>query len=259
MKKLTQIITISASLLVLIALQGCEGSKDETLTHIRGSSASISKATLDHWMRAMAGGDFRSSIGTKGPPGLVSEPANYAGCAAAAKKIVPRTFTGKLKLTDSQILHKCQQLYNSIKAQALSFLISVHWTVLEGAEEGLKVSDAQLRREFARYRKQPYPTEADLHKFLEERQWTLSDVLYQLKRNILVTAILPRFEAKVKKAGGGEKLYTKLALERYKALIAKTRCKRGFVVPNCSEYNGPPTVSPSPNAIFEQFVQARDS
>jgi hypothetical protein len=251
-------LLLALAILALIAAGGCGGG-EKSLAQIDGVPAKIGKATLDHWMRAMAGGDFRASIGTKGPRGLVSEPANYPECEAAARKIIPRTFTGQLKLSSAQIAQKCHELYNSIKAQALSFLISVQWTVIEGAEQGLKISNADLQREFARYRKQAYPTEADLHRFMAERQWVLSDVLYQFKRNVLVTAILPGFEAKVKKAGGGEKLYTKLALERYKALIAKTRCVQGYVVPNCSEYHGPPTVPPAPNAIFEELVQASKS
>jgi hypothetical protein len=253
----TTLLVLLAATLSLVAFDGCGGS--DSLTRIEGTSASTSPATLNHWMRAMAGGDFRTSIGTKGPRGLVSEPANYSECAAAAKKIVPRSYTGRLKLTDGQIEQKCRALYQAIKAQALSFLISVQWTVAEGAEEGLKVSDALLQKEFARYRKQPYPTEADLQKYLAERQWVLSDVLYQLKRNVLVTQILPHFQAKVKKAGGGEATYVRLALQRYHKLIAKTTCKQGYVVPNCKEYHEPSTAPPSPNSILEAFVKGERS
>ncbi len=243
--------------LLAASLAGCGGS-GESLTHIKGTSASTDKAALDHWMRAMAGGDFRASIGTKAPPGLASEPVNYSECARAAKKIVPRTLTGQLKLTDAQIRTKCGILHRSLKAQALSFLISVEWTVLEGEEEGLKVTDSLLKKEFARFRKQTYPTEADLRRYLKERQWVLSDVLYQLKRNVLVTRILPRFEAKVQKAGGGESTYTKLALQRYKDLVARTTCETGYVVPNCREYHGPPQVEPAPDAILEEFVKGQN-
>lgn len=247
-------LAISASLMLL---SGCGSSGSGSLARIEGSSASIGKATLNHWMRAMAGEDFRQSVGTKGPQGLVSEPANYSECATAARRIVPRTFTGQLKLSGAQIALKCRELYRSIKAQALSFLISVQWSVAEGAEHGIKISDALLHSEFARYRKQVYPTEADLQKYLAERRLVLSDILYELKRAIVVTRMLPKFEEKIKKAGGGDQAYAKLVLEREKGLIAKTKCAPGYVVPNCKEYDGPPTVAPAPNVILEQFVQAR--
>ncbi len=259
-------LTLSASLLILT---GCGGSDSAahgegsggggSVTRIQGTSASIDKAVLNHWMRSMAGGDYRASIGVQGPRGLVSEPANYGECASAAKTFVPRTPTGQLKLSDAQIAQKCRQLYQSIKAQALSFLISVQWTVAEGAEQGLKVTDADLRHEFARFWKERYPTKQEFEKYIAERQWVLSDVLYQLKRNILVGRILPKFKAKVNRAGGGEQLYVKFALERYKALIAKTSCRAGYVVPNCKEYSGPPIVAPAPNIILEYFAQGRSS
>jgi hypothetical protein len=244
--------------LALLALSGCGGSSG-SVTTIQGDSGAISRPMLDHWMRAMAGSDFRQNIGTKGPKGLVSEPANYAECEAAAAKVIPRTYTGKLKLSKSEINQKCHQLYNSIKAQALSFLISVQWAVTEGKEQGFTVSEALLHKEFARYRKQFYPTEALLKRYLEERHWQLSDILYQLKRNILVRDILPAFEAKVKKAGGGDAIYAKLATERYNRLVSKTSCKSGYVVPNCKQYAGPPSVEPSPDVILEAFVQATKS
>jgi hypothetical protein len=242
--------------LLALALSAC-GDSSDSLTNVQGSSASITKPMLDHWMRALAGADFRSTIGTKGPRGLVSEPADEGECAEAAKKIVPRSFTGKLKLTGEQIKRKCQQLHDAVKAQALSFLLSVQWTVAEGAEQGLHVSDADLHREFARSRGALYPTEADLQKYLAERQWTLSDVLYQLKRAVLVTRILPKFQQRVKRAGGGEAVYAKLALERYQGLIAKTTCRAGYVVQGCKGYREPAREATPPNALLEQFAQGR--
>lgn len=243
-----------AILLTAIAIGGCGGGSD-SLAQIEGTSATITKPMLNHWMRAMAGGDFRTNIGTKAPAGLVSEPANYPECEAAARKIVPRSYTGQMKLSSAQISQKCRELHHAIKAQALSFLISVAWTVAEGEEFGLKVSEAELHKEFARFRTQPYPTAADLKRYLSEHRWELSDILYQLKRNILVRRILPKFEAKVKRAGGGEAVYAKLALERYKRLIARTSCKPGYLAPGCKQYHGPESVSPAPNVILEQFVQ----
>jgi hypothetical protein len=241
--------------LALPVLSGCGGSS-EAITHIQGGSGTITRPMLDHWMRAMAGGDFRQNVGTKGPLGLVSEPANYGECEAAAAKIVPRTFTGRLKLSKAQINRKCHELYAALKAQALSYLISVQWTIAEGKEQGVEVSEALLHKEFANERKQNYPTEAQLKRYLEERHWQLSDVLYQLKRNILVRKIVPALRAKAEQTGGGEAAYAKLATERYNRLVARTSCKPGYVVPNCSEYHGPPSVEPSPDAILEAFVQA---
>jgi hypothetical protein len=81
------------------------------------------------------------------------------------------------------------------------------------------------------------------------------DIFYQLKRNVLVGEILPKFEARVAKAGGGEARYTEFALKRYNGLIAKTSCKKGYVAPNCREYKKDAAHPPSPNVLFEEFVK----
>lgn len=253
-----RVFALAALALLLLSLGGCGGGEDG-LTHIQGSSQTITKAMLDHWMRAMAGGDFRASNLYEGPRGLVSEPANYGECARAAKKVVPRGPNGKLLLSDAQIELKCHQLYRSIKAQALSFLLSVQWEITMGKEQGIVVSDALLQKEFKRYSKAFFPEEGELERYITERHWVLSDVLYQLKRNILVKAILPKFQAKVKQAGGGEATYVRLANERYARLIARTSCKPGYVAPGCREYHGASTVKPAPNLILEALAKGRGS
>lgn len=233
----------------LLTFTGCGGG--DSVVHIDGASdASISKATLNHWMQSMAGGDFRESIGAAGPRGLVSDPADYKRCTSASKLVAPRSFFNQLRLSAAQINQKCRELYRSIKAQALSFLISVQWAVAEGAEQGIEVTDADVRHAFERLRKVEYPTEQDLRKYLTERQWSLSDIFYQLKHHVLVTRLLTQLE----KAGGGERVHVKLVLERYNSMIANTSCMPGYVVPNCNEYHGPPTVSPAPNAILKEMV-----
>jgi hypothetical protein len=247
------LLTLLATVAIVAA--GC-GSSSESLIHVRGSSATTTKATLDHWMRSWAGQDFRASVGTKGPEGLASEPANYPECVNAAKKVVPRDFSGKLKLSNAEISSKCHQLYRAIKSQALSFLISQQWTVAEAAEANVKISDALLQKEFVRFRQSRYPTEIDLNRYLAERHMALSDVLYQLKANIIVTRLLPRFQAEVKKAGGGEKAYVRLALAHYHEMIARTTCKRGYIAPDCSEYHATASDEVPPNTILEEFVQA---
>jgi hypothetical protein len=61
----------------------------------------------------------------------------------------------------------------------------------------------------------------------------------------------------VKKVGGGEAAFVKLASAHYNAAIAKTSCKSGYVAPGCKEYHGPPSVEPSPSVILEGFVKGR--
>jgi hypothetical protein len=242
--------------LALLSLSSCGGGGNESLIHIEGSSATITKPMLDHWMKATVGMDFRSNVGTKGPLGLVSEPANYPECIAAARKLIPRTYTGKFKLSDAQVSMKCHQLYQAVKAQTLAYLLSVQWSVREGEEAGIRVSDAEVRKQFKRFAKENFKSAAGQRTYLAERHLTVADVLYQLKRNMLVTRLRPKFEAKVAKAGGGEKVFARLALANYHSLIAKTTCKRSYVVEGCNGYQPPAVPLPSASVILEGFAGA---
>jgi foldase protein PrsA len=253
LKSLHRALGLLAVCVALLGFSGCGGS--DSLIHIDGSPASISRATLNHWMEALGGLDFRSNIGTEGPTGLASEPADYKKCAAAVKLIAPKTFFNQVRLSEATISGRCHQLYRSIKAQAMSYLIGGEWTLAEGAEQGLKVSDAEVKQQFALSRRALYPTEAQLKQYLRERHWVLSDLLYEVRRNILVRRLQPKLEAKVAAAGGGTKAYARIALERVHDLTEKTSCKAGYVAPDCKEYHGPESVLPAPNVILEGIVQ----
>lgn len=246
--------TIVCCLALAGDLAGCGGNSSGSLARFQGSSASIDKASLNHWMRAKVGADFRASIGTKGPEGLVSEPADYAECTAAAKKIVPRSFTGKLKLSDVEIQRKCQELYGAAKEQALSALIRSQWATIEAAKVGVHVSPAFLHKEFERYRKVALPSEAELQRYLTERHWSVSDILFELRQSILDRTLRPKYAAEAKRVTGANVL---LAL--YHTRVAKTTCEKGYVVPGCREYRELPGGPPAPNIILEGFAQGRVS
>jgi hypothetical protein len=248
-------LAASALLFSALLLTACGSSGGGSLVHIKGSSATISRPMLDHWMRVLVAGDFRAVIGTKAPLGLASEPANYGQCAEAAKKVSKRSFTGKLKLSDAEISSKCHQLHQLVREQALALLISAQWEALLAKEQGVSVSDAELHREFLRYRKEAFGSEAKYQAYLAERRLALSDVLYQLRRSVYVTRILPKFKARVNAAGGGLKTYAKLAFERHDMLVAKTTCEAGYVMEDCKGYKAPAKASPSPNVVLEGIVQ----
>jgi hypothetical protein len=239
--------------LALLALSGC-GSSD-SVVHFKGAPhASISQATLNHWMGSIVGSDFRTSIAKQGPTGLVSQPADYPRCINSAKLVAPRSMFNQLRLGRTQLSRICHELYQSIKAQALSFLIGAQWTKAEAAEERIAVTTADVAHEFAQSRAQRFPTEAYLHKYERERQLSLADLLYQAKLNLLVTKLLPHFQQQVKRAGGGEQAYAKLALANYKDLLARTNCEKRYVVPGCSEYHGPSGGPTAANVILTELA-----
>ncbi len=234
-------------------LIGCGGGSSDSLVHFQGSSESISKATLNHWMHAKAGADFRAIIGTKGPQGLVAEPANYAECSEAVKKVVPRSFTGQLKLSDVQIKRKCEELYGAVKGQALLSLIQAHWAAVDAAKAGVHVSPASLHKAYERYRAGFLPSEADLHKYLTERNLSVSDLVFEVKQGLFKRTLKPKYLAEAKQRGG------EILLARYREHVAKTSCAKGYVVAGCKGYREPAGGAPAPNVILEGFAQGQGS
>src|ERR1700704_3565490 len=216
----------------LFAVSDC-GDSDSVVRIQDVRNLSIGKATLDHWMRAMAGGDFRQSIGAEGPDGLPPEPAEYRRCFAAAKLVGPRSFFNQLRLTREQVEGTCRELHSAVKAQALVYLISVQWLIAEGAERGVTVSDAELRRTFGQRRSHLYPTERDLHGYLAERHWSLADLLFRLKAEMIAGRVAPQVVKRLSELGDGESVNATLSLERSRDLMAKTKCSPGYVVPGC--------------------------
>ncbi len=241
-----------AALGAVLALGGCGGS-GVTVVRIAGApGASISRPTLDHWMQAIAGGDFRESVGVEGPRGLVSEPADYPRCVVAAKLVAPRSFFNQLRPTERELERECQALDRSVKAQALSFLISAEWTIAEAAERGIRVSAGEVDGALGRFRAQRAATEQGLGSYLAERHWSLSDLLYELKVELLAARL--RRSASFQRTGAGERAYAALAERRRRRLAARTHCRPGYVVPGCSEYRGAPPPARAPEAILKNLV-----
>jgi hypothetical protein len=238
---------------LVLLLGGCGG--EQSVVHFQGAPhASISKATLNHWMRSIVGADFRTSIAKQGPTGLVSEPADYERCIDAAKLVAPRSMFNQLRLGRTKLDLICHELYRTVKAQALGFLISAQWTLAEASRAGITVDAVELKRAFAGIRGPRFPTEQSLRKYERERQLSLADLLYQVRVDTLVSRLLPRFERQVAAAGGGESAYAKLALAHYHELITKTTCEKGYVVPGCSAYRGPAGGPTPANVILTELV-----
>jgi hypothetical protein len=208
----------------------------------------VTRAQVDHWMAHFAGGDYSIvSRNATVPDGLVSDPPDYARCVASLEGAAARSPTGGSRETGVQLLGKCRQLYQALRTQATSFLVSTQRTIGLGRDLGVTASDAQAQQLLDRAKAREYPTEADLRRYLATKRWTLSDVLLQDKLEVLGEAIIkkihtPQGRAKLSEA---ERLWTE-----------KTDCKPGYVVEYCKQYKGGASYpsSPPPSVLMEQVT-----
>jgi foldase protein PrsA len=137
---------ISASAAAVVAIVGVAacGSGISDSVVVRVGETAITKATVDHWMSAMAGG--RAAI----------DPSKR----------------------------------QTLRRQALGFLISSQWLVGEAAEDGLKLSERELEQRFKAKQSASFPGgEAELREFLKATGQKISDIMFEVKAELASSQI----------------------------------------------------------------------
>jgi parvulin-like peptidyl-prolyl isomerase len=134
----------------------------------------ITKDQFNHWLSAAAHGSA-----APGQPVVVPDPPDFQKCIAnAGKQPVPK---GAKKPTHTQLLTQCKQQYDALKQQVMQFLISAEWISQEADKEKVKVSDAQVKKQFQDQKKQSFQKEADYQKFLKSSGMTEADLLFRVR------------------------------------------------------------------------------
>ena len=82
----------------------------------------------------------------------------------------------------------------------MDFLIRGYWYQAVAHSEGVKVTDAQVQKQFNQDRKQAYPTEAAFQQFLKQSGQTEQDVLYRVKVNLIYQKLIQKHTQKVTSA-----------------------------------------------------------
>ena len=66
----------------------------------------------------------------------------------------------------------------------LNFLIGLEWVLGEAPAKGVKVSDAEVHKQFIKIRTQQFPSTAEFEKFITNSGQTVSDLLLRVKYNL---------------------------------------------------------------------------
>jgi foldase protein PrsA len=182
MTKAVRYFLVLAALVAPAALvAGCGGVPGNAVAEVDGNP--IEKATYDHWLQVAA----RSS--GQGAKATVPRPPDFTECVAQKRKTTPKPAKGQPKVTDEALKKQCQQEYNQLRDQVLQLLISFQWLEGEAQDQGIKVTDAEVKKSFEQQKKQSFPKEADYQKFLKDSGQTEADILLQVKADLLATKI----------------------------------------------------------------------
>lgn len=128
MTRAVRLIAVSAVAVVVgacLVACGAGGARDSVVVRV-GRSA-ITSGTLADWMSAMA------------PEHVVPDPPRFTACIARQRALTLQPITAELEA-------ECRQQYQTLRQQALDFLISSAWLIGEAADQGLAVSDQEVQR-----------------------------------------------------------------------------------------------------------------
>jgi len=87
--------------------------------------------------------------------------------------------------TPKELKSECATEYKSLQSEVLGFLISSQWVLGEAKALGVNLSDAEVKKEFAKIKTEEFPKASEFEKFLATSGQTTSDLLLRVKLNLL--------------------------------------------------------------------------
>ena len=178
-KAIRSTAALGAALFAAIGLSACGGIPGNAVVNVGGTP--ITHAAFDHWLE-VAAASSRVSPGSK--PVLPVPPA-YTACIKHLEETQPKPVKGSKPPTRSELKTQCAQQYKSLQQEVLGFLISSNWVIGEGSSLGVKLTDAEVRKQFKKIKAAQFPKAAEFEKFLASSGQTVSDLLLRVKLNLL--------------------------------------------------------------------------
>jgi foldase protein PrsA len=182
-----QIAALGALFVTALTLSACGGGgiPGNAVVSVNGNPISI--ATFNHWLAVAANSSSASAAapGQTAPKAVVPDPPTYKACIAHLEATAPKPAKGQPKPTAAALKTQCEQQYTALKQQVLGYLISADWVIGEASDQGVKVTDNEVKKQFAQIKNQQFPKEADFQKFLSNTGYTVSDVLLRVKLDLL--------------------------------------------------------------------------
>jgi len=177
---LNKLVALLALLALPVLVAACGGVPGNAVATVDGEA--IEKKEFDHWLNiaAKSGGQQAAQI---------PKPPAFTECVAGKRKTLPKPAKGQPKTTDEQLKQQCKQEYEALRDQVLQLLISFEWIEGEANELGLKVSDAEVKKQFDMQKKASFPKEADFQKFLKDSGQSLEDITLRVRLDVLSNKI----------------------------------------------------------------------
>ncbi|HEV2974539.1 MAG TPA: hypothetical protein VGX69_06030 [Solirubrobacteraceae bacterium] len=224
---------------------GCGGgASDQTVAEV-GSSV-ITKAMFDHWLHVAAVRNYRLHPVAPVPKGVVPDPPHYTQCVAYLKTLPPRSYHALPSIRPGTTFQaQCKELYDQLRVQTMSGLITAYWLIGEGRAHGFVASKSAVKQYYERSWKGGYANKAEFEKSLANSGETVADQLFRAEVKVYSGLIENQYVRK------GATRLSNPALARFLTEFparwaARTSCRKGYVVPNCRQAGG----KPPPEAVL---------
>jgi len=178
-KSLRSLSALGAVLFALVGISACGGIPGDAVVQVSGTP--IAKTAFEHWMKVASAS---SATGSTEKP-VIPEPPNYTACIAHLAATTAKPAKGQKAPTTAELKSQCATEYKSLQSEVLGFLISSQWVLGEASSLGIKLSDAEVKKEFAKIKSQEFPKPSEFEKFLSTSGQTVSDLLLRVKLNLL--------------------------------------------------------------------------
>jgi foldase protein PrsA len=184
--KLRWFPALGAFFVLAVALAACGGGIPGNSV-VKVDDQTIQRSTFDHWMKiaAVSAAGQTNPNATTPPKVTVPDAPDFKQCIAEKRKTAPKPAKGQPEPTDANFKSQCQQEYNGLKDQVLSFLIRSTWLDQEAAKQNIKVSDKDVQKQIDAAKKQAFPNAQDFQKFLTRSGLTEADVFFQQRSQLL--------------------------------------------------------------------------
>src|SRR3954470_2595730 len=185
MRNLRLLLAVGAIAVPAAALTACGSDSVPGNAVARVGDETITNAAFQHWLKVAAASSQQSEPGQKAATPQIPQPPDFAACVANKQKTQPKPAKGQPKPTAAQFKAQCKQEYEGLRDQVLQFLISAHWIQNEASDQNVKVSDAEVNKQFQQTKKQSFPKPKDYAKFLKDSGMSQEDILFRVKLDTL--------------------------------------------------------------------------
>jgi hypothetical protein len=194
-------------------------------------STRITRSTYDHWMRIGAATVEMPVPGRPLPQPIAYRPPKFTACVDHLRaRTAKSTPTATLRA-------RCRATYKSIHARILNFLITGFWLRGQAAEQGVSVSEAEVRRTLDEERHRYYPSAASFGILLQASHQTISDLMFALETQTLSAKLLEKFTRAQHRRLSEQQTIAGFNRAIRTSWIPRTICAPGYVVSDCSDYN----------------------